>query len=814
MSRWLWMLLITLIVAGDANAILGFKEPTSILISPAAAVTGTGGILTLKATLKDALGNPVEGKSISWSAIAGTVNPASCVTDARGECTVTYTAPSAEVPEGDVVTASFAGDQNLLGSKVTAIITVKGKIVEKAEAKIPPIVIATEFYPQYFVIGDGEEYKAKAIAVDNTQLKEVVLLYKVNELPWKEVPAEFVSGIPQEVEKAVNRIAQIPGALGYYEAVIPAQNAGAFVRYKFRAVDADGNEMESTVGVYFVVNKKSKTRVMVVDPSMKLWWAKENLLHLKNLTEHFASYMISSSAMERYRELGETVNKYSGYVVQQHHWEMLGKRYNMIVVDHEEMEDALEWFKPDVVVLSNIWLGEWDLSEHGMKKLANYVRENHAGIIATHGTIYEQLGWKKCSRKDARKIGARGQVGDLPEVYINPEKETIALLLGLYPMPLFEYLRDQAAESLCSSPELWQQTAGRVLGSTPLVVPYVPFSGSMIVEEWHPVLTGLPARFSVRIPSAYSEGGIDAYTTVGWQYVLPANLTEVVEERSRIAKGKAGTYLRRVSGYYEEITGEPAAYEEMLKELEGGAGAALARMSVSPGLEAEFEIDGRAFTVNLDEKVVKKLIDRLPVKVVALSDDMLAGIVVNDEWYRKDGHRAVYFSFELEASGDRTSERLLENAVEWTRGWKYTLPELKALAREVYNKTMENAAGVVPGTTVDFAIAISVLQEMPAAQEVKILLGSAAEPEGVRFTRDTMSYSGKTYTSRWGKEDYCLIQPSDGEVNIVGTHRFGTKAGLLYYQRHTPKNTLILRWYDKNGDEDVQLEEVKVIAEY
>ncbi len=805
------------LMSGGVGAQLEFQKPTRLEVSPATMVVNTGEQLTLTATLRDALGNPLPDKSIIWSSAAGATSPTSCITDAGGRCSVTYIAPSYELPEGDIITASFAGDQSYQGSKGVATVTVKGRIAEKVEAKIPPVVL-TELYPPYFVVGDDKGYRVGAVVIHNAKLEEVELLFKVNNGPWREVPAEFISGvIPQDLKEAVGRYAKLPAATeGYYEAEIPAQSSGSIVWYKFRAVDIDGNEMESTMGVYFVVEDESKTRVMVVDPGMELWWAKENLLHFKNLTEHFTSYMIPDDAIEQYLKLSRVADKYSAYVVQRHHWEFLAKRYNVVVVNPDEMVDVLKSFKPSVILISNIWLDKWDLSEHGMDRLVRYIREKHAGVIATHGTLFDQLLWKKCTRKEAEKIGPRGQVGDRPEIYLNPDEETIALSLGLFPMPLFEYLRDKAAEYLCQNPNPTLRAAGKVLGSTPLLVPYVPFSGNLLVEEGHPIVEGLPGKFSIKIPSAYSELGIPAYTTVGWQYILPANISKVVHERSEIAKEKARSFLHKVSEYYGEATGRPAPYKEMLTGVEGNVGVALARMEVSPELEASFTLDGANISTELDERVVGKIVDKLPVRVVVLSDDMLAGIVVDDEWYRRDGHRSVYFSFEVEASDDEVSEKLLTNAVEWAKDWEYTLPrDLRTLARETYNMTLSGASGVVYSTSVDFAIAHSVLEGIPTAKlGMRVLLGSAAQVEGAEFTRDTLTYIGRTYMSRWGMEDYCIIQPSKGKVNIVGTHRFGTKAGLLYYQKYSPKGTVVLRWRDKNGDKDVQLGEVEVVAEY
>ncbi len=46
---------------------------------------------------------------------------------------------------------------------------------------------------------------------------------------------------------------------------------------------------------------------------------------------------------------------------------------------------------------------------------------------------------------------------------------------------------------------------------------------------------------------------------------------------------------------------------------------------------------------------------------------------------------------------------------------------------------------------------------------------------------------------------------------VVGTHRFGTKDALMYYNKFKPKKTTIVHWIDKNADRDVQLEEIEAI---
>jgi hypothetical protein len=59
------------------------------------------------------------------------------------------------------------------------------------------------------------------------------------------------------------------------------------------------------------------------------------------------------------------------------------------------------------------------------------------------------------------------------------------------------------------------------------------------------------------------------------------------------------------------------------------------------------------------------------VKIVALSPNGLAGIVVHDKFWDSQGYRAVYISFEVEAARGGVAEKILVNAVEWVKKWQY-----------------------------------------------------------------------------------------------------------------------------------------------
>ncbi len=94
----------------------------------------------------------------------------------------------------------------------------------------------------------------------------------------------------------------------------------------------------------------------------------------------------------------------------------------------------------------------------------------------------------------------------------------------------------------------------------------------------------------------------------------------------------------------------------------------------------------------------------------------------------------------------------------------------------------------------------------------KIYLGKAgadlAEPT---YTQDTMKYKGKTYTSDWKQKDYAIIQVENHQTEIVGTHRYGTRAASMYYKENKPTETILIHWEDQNDNNKVEWEEIETI---
>ncbi len=84
---------------------------------------------------------------------------------------------------------------------------------------------------------------------------------------------------------------------------------------------------------------------------------------------------------------------------------------------------------------------------------------------------------------------------------------------------------------------------------------------------------------------------------------------------------------------------------------------------------------------------------------------------------------------------------------------------------------------------------------------------------GITFGKDYMNVNGTIYTSKWGKKDYAIIYTWDTFVWVAGTHRFGTKAGLLWLQKEAgPQRWAIVRWEDLNGNNDVESNEIALIS--
>jgi PGF-pre-PGF domain-containing protein/PGF-CTERM protein len=605
----------------------------------------------------------------------------------------------------------------------------KEKLEEIRERILPVVIIrAKDLYPRYFVVGDDKSHTVSAIILSEKGLRHAKLLYSTDGVNWIEAETIVDTLTGADILEDIRfRIA--PPQVYKAEGTIPPQKAGAVIFYKFVAEDEEGDRAESATGMYFLVDDESDLRIMIVDPWVRLWLLKLNAERYADIVKNAAN-RIEIEWLDKVRDEAEKAKKFD--LIKRHYWERLGK-YNFIIVDPREVVVSLDHFRPKVIILSNLLLSEWTVPD----KLIRYARENNAGIIATHGTIFDEVVWIDYTREGAKEVGARGHVGDRPDAYVI---ETIALMLGLKLSPAVEFARDLIAENLCKIPQT--MIIGATLGSTPLHPAYVPFSGRMTVREEHEVVRSLEKEFQITIPSVY-ERRFKAYTTFGWQYVFPSETVKVAKERAKMAKEKAKEIYEELSEFTGIYANLRADINAMLSSLDSKLLDSAPDLRVENGkIRTKVEDRELEFDAGRIGAIIELFKKYRPVKVVAVSDDHLAGVIIHDEWFRKDGIRAVYISFEAEASSDGAAWKLMENSVAWTSKFEYR-------AREVTQEMAEKLEEIREEKIEKVTVCIDdICRELPGEEVVEVLKPKMPRPEVCPAVYNPVcGLDGKTYSN-------------------------------------------------------------------
>ncbi|MEM3402016.1 MAG: DUF2341 domain-containing protein [Candidatus Hadarchaeales archaeon] len=117
---------------------------TFLTIAPSSLSILPGDSVMLTATLKDANGLVLSGKTISWSVAKGVLSATATTTDGNGNASVIYIAQGVAASENVVVTASFAGDASYYSSNASLTVT------------ITPAPTTLTISPASFVIGSGK----------------------------------------------------------------------------------------------------------------------------------------------------------------------------------------------------------------------------------------------------------------------------------------------------------------------------------------------------------------------------------------------------------------------------------------------------------------------------------------------------------------------------------------------------------------------------------------------------------------------------------------------------------------------------------
>lgn len=589
--------------------------------------------------------------------------------------------------------------------------------------------------PKGWVAGAGEIVKTLIVAFDDKGIggiDNVTFEYRVSNNAWIKSPVDedplmqvingFISDVNsflQWIEDAVRPYypdfdlpeVLLPLMVAYAE--IPGQAVGNYVMFRANATDVDENTFTSPTGFYHVVNKQSDVRILLVDPHVWLWLLQENVEQLSETLKRNIGYELPSDILGNItlvNKIADVAKKYG--VMPFHHWEYLGKYYNLYIAwPNERLVGLLKaqaegGFEPHVIFLSNLWLGfdgtaevgpwNWDLRDievdgkSVLEHVIQFVKDRNAGFIASHGTLSDWVLWLDCKPSQHYKVGARGHVGDKLKDFNPVNEETVAALLGMPQLSLWEYGRDKVAEYLCKASEaatdpnvkVALKAAALMIGSLPLQVPYMPFNGTMrLTDEAKYVGWDIPEEFTVTIPSVYNEFGFNAYTQVGWQLAMPRALAYSAWWKANETRPLVKQLYTKLSKLMENATSRIVLYQNATKftdeALEWGLSklyrsiinanitgstfdVALGPPDLNETLELAFDIGRGAY---------EELLQLLPVKLIALSKEGSSAIITHDKYWDPEGYRSVYFTFEVEAVEGGIAEKLLTQAVNWTLQW-------------------------------------------------------------------------------------------------------------------------------------------------
>ncbi len=559
----------------------------------------------------------------------------------------------------------------------------------------------------YWSVQAGASVNVTILAIDDRLVKRVELYYRVNGGPWSVIEARdtpvtrelksftsttfnYYNNTIQIILDAVNYIGGSPPAYAPHQppvvveyALIPGQPPGELIEYYARVEDDRNNVYDTVRGLYITYNVSGPYTVLVYDPSMPLYLLRENYENIIDkllktpYAESFyyvAKRLFGVDLAEEVEKLA-AVYKLASSLVHLHHWEKLAKHYKLFIVANRfYLPRSLTLFLPRVIIISNSWLGfnqsiapwitDWDLSRYDvLDKILDYVRQMHGGLVVTHASLFDMVAWG--DGKPLSPIGAASQA------------DILANAIGLPLLRLYRELRDTVARVYAGGSV---GLADR-LGSTPTILPYVPWDGRLIVTEEARRMgfTNL-ASVEVRIPNPFEKLGYKAYTSVGWQLGWPigVNASKLLSELEERLRKVGDEYKRLFSNVFSALGAQIDVGDilystperlRLLYSLAANAtyytraGGLVAVVNTTlPGGRERLEIP-------INGLPVYQLIYN-PVKLVAVSPDGLAGIVAYDYyWSLVHGYRAVYISFEIEASVNDEAWKLLSDVIRWAASW-------------------------------------------------------------------------------------------------------------------------------------------------
>ncbi|WP_232460958.1 hypothetical protein [Thermococcus radiotolerans] len=495
----------------------------------------------------------------------------------------------------------------------------------------PPIIIVGNI-PKDFVVGPYEEFTVYFYIADDFGVTvgngKVEAYYRIDDGDWK--PAYVRTAAAGEnwslYQSIIHRFyGESQNFYVFYRKInLPGAPPGSRIEFKIAVTDVEGHTSYSPVYSYYVANPGGP-KVLIVDPSVEAMAFEKSLDSLMtqfNVSRSFYHYNLSD-----FEAVAEPLTKLKPWMLAEHHWEGLAKYYNIKIVSPDELSDALQSFQPQVVILSNLWLPEWGLSEDQISALEDYLETHHAGLVVTSGTLFDAT--------NPQHIGSVDEPG-------------LAKLLGLDPL----ILADAAKGEL----NLTQASA---------MVPFISTGYSLVLSEEGPFHGGTV--------------DVDTYSTVGWQYVLSSTHFGIAKRSVSRFASENGLRMREMGESIKNLTGVQFNFSlsasMVLPEV-------LASMEVTDkgvvmshnGMVAEIPVERKL----LERVRLLHALKGYAPMLLARTSDYSGGILATEGDYR-----AVYSSVELEA-GSAEELSVLKELVDWTLNYEpVQMPEVVILANDI-----------------------------------------------------------------------------------------------------------------------------------
>lgn len=463
---------------------------------------------------------------------------------------------------------------------------------------------------------------------------------------------------------------------------VPITGDGVYVQFRATAVDNNNTLGQSPMGLYYIVDD-TKPRVLAIDPHVQDYLLLKNALMYTNQVIADSRGGLPSFVIDNNTLLARASQLATGAVTSQfHQWHRLGKYYNIrISTPNPNIANLLQpqtsgGFGPAAIYLSDLSLGfssqtggvtgffDWDLNDtkdvNGatiLSDIIKYTKTCHTGLLGSAGTLSDWSIWTSSDPSSAIKIGARGHVGEGVRDANPWDETTFASMFGLPLLPVFESVRDTIASALSAYPLVSQ-----LVGSTPLLVPIMPWDGALaipnskFIPNVNPAIMSGISGFNVSIPG-YQQFGSNAVTTVGWQLSLPSVLADWAWKAANASRSQLARLNQTLISLSANLTGtskSAPAYGQLdyslnrwLHDLYGS----IARASINDtGVIVTVYIPNYGDFTRFIPIDIKSIVGLWPIKIAALSPDDAAGIVTYDKFYDNNGYRSVYFSFPIESS--------------------------------------------------------------------------------------------------------------------------------------------------------------------